>query len=327
MRTILDAGCPAGRSHCDASHVTYIPQAGPYPSQEWVLVRLSFPFPGPLPSLGLAPPSKSKPVLPDTLPRRTFRLQNVESGLYATIIRNHLEGQNVVLQSDPYPETEWTFIHTMQSHPRIDMLAIASTVVPVTIDHFGGGYVNASKCWSNNSFHSWIPIPRDGVFVFKNYATNRILCGTPQLVVDTMPEGLIRKPACHWRLVDPQTEKACSVLYDSALSIVPPELAGPALRPPPPSTPSEPGLTLQITAATGEIDRNFNNGLRADHEMIRFLLKSGSSAVVLAPRVITGWLMGRVATVLLSGAEEEEDGGGQYAAKKNRSMDECPPRY
>jgi len=330
LETVLDAGCPTSGNQCDSLHATSLNPDEPRGAQEWTLIRFPFTSLPPRPSLLGHRLSPSLSAIAPTLPRRTLRLQNVSSGLYATFVVGRGERPNIGLRAQPSPDSDWTFIHTMHVSANPDMFAIAAASPHVrgTIDHWGASHINVNKYWPNNRFHGWVAIPRDGVFLFRNCHSGKLLCQSNKMVVDTMvSEPLsMENPICQWRLVDSETGELCHVLYDSALTILPPDIAGPTPVQKLPAPAPSPGLTLRTTPATDEMHLNFFNSLQPSHEMIRYLLKSGCSALVVAPGVLTAWRLGSVSRIKLSSEPAEYDVDtlvNGHPSRRNRKLDPC----
>ncbi|KAI0035009.1 hypothetical protein K488DRAFT_44306 [Vararia minispora EC-137] len=320
-QTVLDAGCPVSRAHCDCAHSTNLPHQGPFASQEWTLIRFSY-SPSPHPSLSLHGYASSASAFSDTAFKRSFRLQNVSSGLFATLIADRPQGPNVVLRPER-SSSLWTFVHTLHRLRDPDIFAIATTSsgVRATVDHWGGRYINVSKFWPSNDFHGWVVSPRDGVFLFRNHATRRYLCAGSDSNVDAQPLDA-NNPSCHWQLIDAVTGDVWRVLYDPELTILPSEISSSTSQSPLPPSPLQPGLTLRVGYATEQMHADLAKTLLMEHDMLRYLLRSGYNAIVLAPRVMVGWHMGRISRVKLSDDEAE------YADRlenRSRSLDPCIP--
>ncbi|KZV61569.1 hypothetical protein PENSPDRAFT_759333 [Peniophora sp. CONT] len=309
--TILDGLCPRDRLKCDALHTTAMPSNGYTASQEWNLIRIS------------PPPTvlSHGPILPDvTFPRRPLLLQNVLTGTLATRADN--VGPNVILSSSPTPNSSWTFIYA-EVHLgdiRSDCFGIASSSdYPCTMDHWGSAHINVSKSWLSNHNHMWAPISRDGVFVFRNAASGALLAasGSQQDYLDTAPATARDDPACHWRLLDPVTNEPIPVLYDSGLSILPTELSGitPAAPPPPMA------LELRTGTAPPETRLAMLDSFAQEHDTIRAMLLEGYKALVVAPRMISGWKDGQVKRVEVG---KDEDAMFKYRA--HVSLHPCEPR-
>lgn len=109
-----------------------------------------------------------------------------------------------------------------------------------------------------------------------------------------MPASALDDPACHWRLLDALTKEHIRVLYDSALSVMPPELVGRTSSVPP--VPPHP-LVVYTGIATSEMRLAMLKSFEQEHETIRDLLQEGYKALIVAPRLITGWRDGRVKKV------------------------------
>jgi hypothetical protein len=201
-----------------------------------------------------------------------------------------------------------------------EYFAISSLASPqrATIDHWAKKHINASKHWADSAHHSWAPIVRDGAFMFRNRASGRLLCHTRGgKMVDTLPVDLRDDSACHWRIIDATTGEICRVLYDSTLSILPPELMGSSVDSFAPLSPMPPQLTLQTANATQVMYTQFKAGLSREHEMILDMLRNGYTALVVVPRLISGWQLGQVCK--LSVASEDVELG----IRENQTMDPC----
>jgi len=295
--TVLDSKCPREDPHCDCLHSTYIPASGLYAAQEWSLVRFS------QERSHIEDPLAAN--LPDVvIPRRPFYLQNVSSGRYATYLEGRpMNGPNVITQLAPSPSSEWSFVYTMPDkddgkHEHFAISTASST--PSTLDLWGGSYINVSKFWPFNPFHTWEPIPSDGFFLFQNYVSKQFLCQSSSNAVAVAPATAHDNPACHWRLLDPATGAPCSILYDPALSTMPAALAG--TRAPPahtgiasrPRTPLQQSLTLHTTPASAQMRHQLAAALAREHAAVAEMLAAGCAAVVVAPRVVAGFRDGAV---------------------------------
>ena len=303
--TVLDAKCPAGLE-CDHIHqVELSHKSGATESQEFSLVRFPFPaFPSPS---SIAP--SSGPTGDEALPRRTFKLQNVASGLFlcAVGLNTKLEEPNVVARADVSVATEWYFVHTVQDEEWCqfdDMFAIATRrgAHRATLDHWYGRFTKATygRFFPTNRAHMWKVVPRDGAFTFRNLYSNQIL-GQSLATGEVVPRAAASTgdPTCQWKLVDVATGEPCRVLYDSTLSILPPELLSTA----PSSTPAR-GQSLEVVSGSEPVLRTalaspvlcqrFLDTLEHDHELIRQMLRSGYTSLVVAPQLVRGWKDGRV---------------------------------
>ncbi|KAI0035008.1 hypothetical protein K488DRAFT_68738 [Vararia minispora EC-137] len=267
--------------------------------------------------------------------RENLLLQNISSGLFATVTTQaDLHGANVVLQPAATSSTEWSFLHTMQIDHDPDMFAITTFCLGshATLGHWSSKYINVSKFAPTNPHHSWIVIPQDGVFLLRNRGSGHLLSASSRAPVDTVltTREALSNPACQWRLIDAVSGETCRVVYDSTLSILPPELSGSSSSRPDhiSSVQRSPGeLLLHTSCATEAMQADFIDGLQVEHELLRNLFRSGCSTVVVAPRVMTWWHSGRVSRMRLS-SEPEYDGDAPHTsvAKPNRRMDVCFPR-
>ena len=303
---VLDAKCPAGPD-CDYLHQTELPMGGPAATQEWTLIRFPFSAPPQTPSLS-SPPSFTH----DALFRRQFRLQNVASGGFAAALglTNSKEEANVFITADVSAATPWYFMHTTEDQEWTryeDTFAIVTgqggPSRPASLDHFFAEFIWATygRFSPENTHHAWIVIPRDGAFVFRNFGSGKLLYGSDVggPVVGTSATD-IDSPACQWRLIDVTTEEVCPVLYDSTLSVVPPELGGA-----PPASASSMGLPspqrlfARTEAAPLSLQRQFFDQLEYEHEAVREMLKGGYTSLLVAPQLIRGCKAGRVRDVIL----------------------------
>ncbi|VDC06399.1 unnamed protein product [Peniophora sp. CBMAI 1063] len=302
LPTVLDGVCPrTTNAQCNDLHATRIADAGSSVSQQWRLIPVSF-SPSPSSSLHATPNTVSP------FPRRQLMLQNVQTGLFATRTET-LEGPNVVLSTSSPTNSTWSFLYI--DTIRRDRFAILSCVArPFTVDHWGGQYINLARYRPENPYHKWIAIPRDGAFLLKNNITDALLAARSG-VVDTLSLSARDNPACHWRLIDATTNEHIRILYDSALSIVPPELAGPS-RAPSQHLPVSTSPTLRTGDASPELGRALLNNFKREHATIRTMLEEGYQGIVYAPRVISGWRKGEVRSVRI----EDDDSEFKWSSKK-----------
>lgn len=295
-------------------------------SQEWSLVRLPFSVMRSQPSAGLSMPSASG----ITLPRRRFILQNAASGCFATVVASNGRTSNVRLQNDLKAASSWHFEHTVLDNGQYDdMFAIVTSARPdgrCSLDHYGSRHIaaNPGTYHPKDQFHMWKAIPRDGAFCFRNLATGRLLSqSSTSPVADTAAATLFNNTACQWRLVDATTGAVCPTLYDSALAIPPPELAGSlSASIQPQFISAEPMLRTETASAT--MCRLFADGFKREHNMIREMLNSGYTSLVLAPRLITGWKVGVGIHDVTMRDEDLAFGLPKFRGKK--SFDTCNPR-
>lgn len=133
--------------------------------------------------------------------------------------------------------------------------------------------------------------------------------------MDTIPATARDDPACHWRLLDAVTRDVVNVLYDSALSVMPPELTGspPSLSPPP-----EP-LTLNVGIGSPEMQRSMIDSFEQEHEAIRALLQEDYKALIVIPRKIIGWRNGREKKVAIA------NDGAEFGDRRGISFEACNP--
>ena len=166
--------------------------------------------------------------------------------------------------------------------------------------------------------HMWAPVARDGVFILRNVASNSLLAASRSRrgYVDTMPATARDDAACHWRLLDATTNAHIRVLYDSGLTIMPPELCGT------PSTPLSAPMPLELKTGTAspEMRMAMLNSFAQEHDTIRALLLEGYKALIVAPRMIAGWRDGKVKKVVV----RDEDAEFRY--RPHVSLDPCEPR-
>lgn len=125
--------------------------------------------------------------------------------------------------------------------------------------------------------------------------------------VDTLPLSARDDTACHWRLIDATTNEHIRILCDSALSLLPPELAGNTRRDTTPSARASiyNSLSLWTGDASAEMQRAFLSSFKREHATIHAMLQEGYKAIVYAPRVITGWREEEVKTVWIADDDEE----------------------
>ncbi|VDC06400.1 unnamed protein product [Peniophora sp. CBMAI 1063] len=280
LPTVLDGFCPRDSSECRNLHATRVKNAAPSASQEWQLVPLA----------SLPPGSSVSPALH----RRRLLLQNVQTGTYATRIETEdSEDPNVVLTSSPSSASSWSFLYI--DNYRLDRFAILSGAAdPYTLDHWGGSHINISRYMPHNPNHKWTATARDGAFIFRNNLTDDLLAARAG-TVDTLPLSARNDPTCHWRLIDSTTREHVRVLYDSVLSLPPPELAGPLSSETPRAATT--ALFLRTGNASPEMQLTYSNSFRREHETIRTMLLEGYKAIVYAPRTIMAWREGDIKKV------------------------------
>lgn len=211
---------------------------------------------------------------------------------------------NVTIEPDKAAATTWFFVHTTKEidhDAHEDMFAIAAGEPPLmgTLDFWGQQriVVSSKRFWPGDWHHMWKVLPRDGAFTFKNFATGRLLCQARGVeVIDTDSLTAFNRPSCQWRLVDASSGETCRVLYDSMLSVVPPELAG---TPPKPIAVQESirRLTLRTENASPELVQGFIHGFEYQHDLIREMLKIGYTSLVVAPLKVIGWREGRISSM------------------------------
>ena len=239
------------------------------------------------------------------------------------------EQPNIIVRDSFASGTNWHFVHTAEDREwchHDDMFAIAAGEYSrlATIDHWGGQHIAAyyGRFWPANEFHQWKVVPRDGAFVFRNLGSGQLLAQSKTEVV-AIPAKSLDDPACQWRLVDAKTGNLCRVLYDSTLSIMPPELGGPLTMPDPGfSVSSIPGAepVIRTELAPPDLHRQFFDGLKHGHELVREMLKSGYASLVVAPQLVRGWKNGRVHDIVV---REEETVLRLWKLKGKDGFDRC----
>jgi hypothetical protein len=287
-------------ARCNCLHLSRCKDSPPDPSQEWSLVRFS---PSILPARSLSSPD-GLPRFTESLTRRRFALQNVESGGYIGIdrLRDQKDEANVVIEPSRNNASYWHFQHTvncnwhsysMQDISRYeDMFALVTGSAPewATLDHWGARriVVSHTRFWPTNDFHKWKVIPRNGVFCFQSVISSRLLCQSPRNeLVDTAPATAFADLACQWRLIDATIGEPFPIVYDSTLWIPPHELGltGDAPLNTDPHVVSV-GWTEVASAA---MCHQFLDGLKREHDLVREMLKNGYKSLVILPQVVRGW--------------------------------------
>ena len=294
---MLDAKCPNGADHCDYLHHTELSPNFSNPGQEWSLVRFPFSALPPRPH----PPLASSPSYSGDLPRRRFRIQNVASGGFMTAIglASQKDEPNVIINPEFTAATSWFFLHTVLDKQWVqleDMFAIVtgSGSRLGTLDHFVSKHICASyrRFHPHVRHHMWNVIPRDGAFVFWNFGTGKILCQRSATgPLDFAPATETNNSCCQWRLIDADTGKICPVLYDSTLSIMPPELGGQVAAPLPIPT-AQPEFRTE--PAPLDLHTQLFDQIKHEHELIHDLFAMGYKSLVIMPQRIRGWRNGRV---------------------------------
>ena len=160
----------------------------------------------------------------------------------------------------------------------------------------------------------WAPVLRDGVFILRNVATGELLSSSPRGYVDTLPESSREDSACHWRLLDAITKEQVRILYDSGLSIMPPELAGQTVAAQPVPMP----LELQTGVASQDMRSAMLDSFAQEQDTIREMLLQGCKAMIVAPRTIAGWRNGRVKRVAIQADDDVE-----FKYRPHDSWDPC----
>lgn len=301
----MDAKCPSG-SDCELLHMSRLQADGPHTSQEWSFMRL------PMTSSVLRPlrrPTAAHATLPADIPRREFWMQNVASGRYATAIGldDKMDDANIVLETSSTRAGLWHFVLVIEgadgdAHSDSGHFAIATGVAPrlASLDHYAQRRVLASteRFWPSNRHHMWSAIPRDGAFAFRNMASGRFLCQSRAMgVADTAPPTACDNPACLWRLVDPRTGELCRVLHDATANVVQSEITGLSLRFEEVRQAMPPQMLLRTQDAPADIVQRFTENLKVEHELVRAMLDSGYTAVMLGPQLVTGWKNGRISKI------------------------------
>lgn len=240
---------------------------------------------------------------------------------------------NVTVVQDISAALGWHFIYGTENcegiqHDALFAIATGAQSRLATLDHWGGQHIAASygRFWPGNTFHMWKVVPRDGCFVFRNQATGAFLAqdGTrPDAQVVAAPPTAAESKRCQWRLVDAATGEVCRVLYESTMSIVPPELSGAAI----PSSMSIPTpdaqRTLRPEAVSAALREQFLEHLRNDHDAMRDMLSMGYTALVVAPQLVRGGRNGRVHDMAL---REEEAVLRMRTLRGKGSFDKCEPK-
>ena len=246
----------------------------------------------------------------------------------ATGLGDKMDDPNVIIESNAKAAGAWHFVHVTKDadgewEQYDDAFAFVAGRAPLmaTLDHFGAKHVVASydRYWPSHSNHMWKPISRGGgTFSFKNIGTGRLLSQTRTTrLVDTAPTSAFENQACQWRLVDVTTDKPFSILYDSTEIILPEEYAGPRTEALPMSN-SRQHLTLRTEVASMETGKLFEESLKSDHALIREMLQTGYTSLVVVPQSISGWKDGRLTHIKLQD-EEMAFGMPQFRGKGDYS--------
>ncbi|EKM52550.1 uncharacterized protein PHACADRAFT_261048 [Phanerochaete carnosa HHB-10118-sp] len=320
----MDAKCPSGND-CELLHMSHLQASGLYTSQEWFLIRL--PITSSVPwMMSTAPHFASNDI-----PRRKFWLQNVASGRYMAAIGldGNIDDGNIALEVDSARASLWHFVVTTegafwQAYP--EHFAIVTGMAPnlASLDHYAQRRVlaNAKRYWTSDPHHMWKAIPRDGAFTFLNMASQCLLCqNRTAAVVDTAPPSTCDDPGCLWRLVDPRMGEPCRVLYDATANVVPPEIAGASEDVEESLQTVPPQILLRSQDAPADVVGRFAESLKAEHELVRGMLESGHTAVVLALRLVMGWKKGRISKIYL---DDEDSTFGMPKFKGKEEFDPCP---
>ena len=331
-RVVLDAGCPSGQD-CNYLHMAEQSVDGPIKWQEWYLLRFSWSSLAPFPSITPFTPAPST----SDLPRRQYLLQNVASGGYATAIglSDSVDAPNVVISGDAASATRWYFLHQRSDQwwtEREDAFAIATRTSTrlATLDHFSMRHIQATyrRFMPQNVAHSWhvIPSRNGGAFVFANRASGKLLAQSQMAgPLAMLPVSEAESNTCHWRLVDATSSEVCRVLYDSGLTIAPPELAGPPqVAMPVPVTGMQ--EVLRVKSATGAMQRQFAEWVRHEHEVIREMLRDGCTSLVVAPQLVRGWKGENVheVSIVVRGVEDAL-GARRFRGKGMYNFERCGP--
>ena len=323
----MDSRCKTGDG-CDYLHMSRLQRDRARASQEWSLTRLP------------STPAVTRPALlprtpqptPLHIPRRPFRLQNIASGGYATPmgLDDKMDDSNVLVETDAARAGAWHFVlatdvKDASCDPYEEMFAIATGAGPqlASLDHYAQRHVRASfdRFSPSTREHMWKVVPRDGGFSFLNMATKRLLCQSRTGgVVDTAPQSACDNPSCMWRLVDARTGEVCRLLYDAIVSVVVPELVGTAAEAVSAQS-APPSMVLRAQEASSEMAERFVEGLKHEHDLIRDMLKSGYTAVVLGPQLVMGCKDGRISKTYL---QDGDSMLGMPKFKGKDSFESCP---
>lgn len=299
----------------------------PRASQEWTLIRLPS---SSLPSRTLVP-SPWSPNPSVKLPRRRFVLQNVASGGFATVGTGNGRSPNVCLQNDLKIASSWHFEHVVVDNGQYDdMFLLVTNTGPnelCSLDLWGGRHIaaNPGAYKPANGNHMWKAIPKDGSFCFKSYVNGQLLSqfANGQLV-HVSPATSYNNLASQWRLIDPTTGVVCPILHDSALAILPPELPGSLITLEGQTQEPSAELMLRTEPASATTRRFFADSFKREHNMVREMLDTGYTSLVLAPRLISGWKVGVGLCDVTLRDEDFALGLPKFRGKK--SFDTCHPR-
>ena len=330
----MDAKCPSGRG-CNYLHMTEQSVDGPLKSQEWCLLRFSWSS-----LASFASPNPAPSALNTTdLPRRQFLLQNVASGGYATAIglSESIDTPNLVLRSDAASATRWFFLYQKSSQQwtaREDVFAIVTRTLAqlATLDHFYMRNVQATyrRFMPQKSAHNWhvVPSRNGGAFVFANRASGKLLAqARTASPLAMLPASEAEDDTCHWRLIDATSGEVCRVLYDSKLTIAPPELAGPSQAAVPVPGATDAQKVLRTKSATSPMQTQFAEGLKREHEVIRQMLRDGYTSLVVAPQLVRGCKGENVHEVSVAVRSVEDGLGAQRLCGKGvYNFERCEPK-
>ncbi|VDC06398.1 unnamed protein product [Peniophora sp. CBMAI 1063] len=293
LPTILDGACPNAKNkpNCIDSHATRLTSAGPSFSQEWQLISMS---------TSTRPDSGTElPNAASTPSRRRLLLQNVQTGFFASRVDKPEPGSNVVLTSTALPSSAWSFMYI--NTIRRDRFAILNCSQPFSLAQHAGKSIYVGLYRPEGPFHKWTAHARDGAFILRNAETNMLLAARSG-AVDVLPRSARDDPACHWRLIDAQTNEHVRILCDSTLTVVPSELAGPA---PDLSEHYAKPLVMRTVPAPLKMQNALVDSFGREHATIRAMLEEGYSAIVCAPRTIAGWRNGETKTVKIEDDDVE----------------------
>jgi hypothetical protein len=99
--------------------------------------------------------------------------------------------------------------------------------------------------------------------------------------------------------VDSTTGDAFPILYNAALTVLPPEFAGTGELRENAGLGARRDSVLRTMTASPGLHTEFVAGHRNEHELVRHMLGSGYSTLVVLPGTVAGWWNGRVHKVLM----------------------------
>lgn len=252
------------------------------------------------------------------------------------------DSPNVMISADAANATRWYLLHqgaepearATAPAAREDLFALVarSDRRLATLDHFYSRHIQAvyRRFGPQDPAHAWrvLPAHAPGAFIFANRASGLLLCQAQMTGPLAMaPAKDARNGACQWRLVDAANGELCRVLYDSSLTIVPPDLAGPPQAAmPTPATGVQ--KFLRTKSISNDVQRQFVENLRYEHEVIRdMLFKTGYTSLVVAPQLIRGWKDGKIHEVSVVVRDEEDALGVQrFRGKGMYNFEKCERR-